>query len=584
MPSPRGRDVRRSRGRAPRLTIAAAALLALVAWPVASQAPAGQGAARGGDPYARGMQLEGADRPREAAAAYREALAADPAGVAALLGLERVYAQLGMTDSMLPVVERAIAVRPAEASLRTVQLRTLRALGDDARVRAAFERWRRDMPRDVAPFRELARLYLQDGNTAGADTLLRRAQAEMGSSRGVDMELAQLRAALGMWEPAAQAWRGAVDEQPWLERAATFSLTPTPAGAREAVGRTLLAPPVSVGARRIVAALRTEWGDPRAAWDALRVLRPDSAALAAWAEFATRAEEAQAWLVARDALLAVFAQNRSADVALRAASDALAGGDSRSALSLAGAIPDSGGAAMAALPVRLRALTALGRAEEAEALLAQMGTVLGAEARPRMARLVAWGWVRAGNLARARALLAGAGDDEDDPVYGWLALYEGDLRAARRLLKRQADALPDLVTALALLARVHADSAPAVGRAFLALARGDTASAIPAFEQAARETPDGAPLLLLTSARLRAARGDQPGAIALWRVIGADHAASPEAPEAELEWARALRRSGDAAGAVALLEHLILTFPQSALLPQARRELDLARASIPPSP
>jgi TolA-binding protein len=56
---------------------------------------------------------------------------------------------------------------------------------------------------------------------------------------------------------------------------------------------------------------------------------------------------------------------------------------------------------------------------------------------------------------------------------------------------------------------------------------------------------------------------------------------TPEAPQAELEWARALRRRGDHAGALAHLEHLILTYPQSALVPQARRELDLARAAVP---
>jgi hypothetical protein len=32
---------------------------------------------------------------------------------------------------------------------------------------------------------------------------------------------------------------------------------------------------------------------------------------------------------------------------------------------------------------------------------------------------------------------------------------------------------------------------------------------------------------------------------------------------------------------VARLEHLILTYPQSALIPQARRELELARNGIP---
>ena len=57
---------------------------------------------------------------------------------------------------------------------------------------------------------------------------------------------------------------------------------------------------------------------------------------------------------------------------------------------------------------------------------------------------------------------------------------------------------------------------------------------------------------------------------------------APEAAEADLEWARVLRRRGDTAGAIARLEHLILTYPQSALVPQARRELELPRGSVPP--
>ena len=43
-----------------------------------------------------------------------------------------------------------------------------------------------------------------------------------------------------------------------------------------------------------------------------------------------------------------------------------------------------------------------------------------------------------------------------------------------------------------------------------------------------------------------------------------------------------IRRSGDTSGAIAHLEHLILNAPESALLPQARRELDLVRGTVPP--
>ena len=59
---------------------------------------------------------------------------------------------------------------------------------------------------------------------------------------------------------------------------------------------------------------------------------------------------------------------------------------------------------------------------------------------------------------------------------------------------------------------------------------------------------------------------------------------TPEAPQAELEWARLLRKRADTAGATKHLEHMILTYPQSALVPQARRELELVKSAIPPTP
>ena len=64
------------------------------------------------DRYQRGLELEQAEKYREAAAAYRQALAAGPGNLGALLGLERVYAQLGWTDSLLPILDTAIAQRP----------------------------------------------------------------------------------------------------------------------------------------------------------------------------------------------------------------------------------------------------------------------------------------------------------------------------------------------------------------------------------------------------------------------------------------------------------------------------------------
>jgi uncharacterized protein HemY len=138
-----------------------------------------------------------------------------------------------------------------------------------------------------------------------------------------------------------------------------------------------------------------------------------------------------------------------------------------------------------------------------------------------------------------------------------------------------------LAQALAVIARTHGDVAPALGGAFLSLARGDSAAAARRFVQAAAEHPEAAPVILLAAARLDAARGDRASASTLWERIVTEFGDSPEAAESELEWARLLRSRGDAAGAVAHLEHLILAAPQSALLPQARRELDLAKRAVP---
>jgi tetratricopeptide (TPR) repeat protein len=129
---------------------------------------------------------------------------------------------------------------------------------------------------------------------------------------------------------------------------------------------------------------------------------------------------------------------------------------------------------------------------------------------------------------------------------------------------------------------VRADAAPQLGAAFLALAAGDSASSAQRFVESAEQHPEAAPVLLLAgSAHPRSAQRHKR-AIAVWQRIVEQHARAPEAAESELEWARALRRSGDTAGAIAHLEHLILNAPESALLPQARRELDLVRGTVPP--
>lgn len=540
--------------------------------------------AQGTDAYARGEALEQKSQFANAAAAYTEALARDPTQLPALLGLERMDAQLGRLEQFLPVVQRAIAAKPQLAPLREAQLRSLRALGQRAQLREAFERWRHDVPGDATPAREYSRILIADGDTHGADSVLRQAQKDVGTGRGFEYELAQLRAAMGLWELAAQSWRAAVDANAYLDQAATFSMVAAPTTARAGIVKALEAMPVKVSARRVLASLQLRWGSPRDGWESLRVLVPDSAAVVAWGEYATKAEEVEAWLVARDALAAAQSASPEPRALARAARDALRGGDAAGSLFLASLgerTLDSATAAATIVPVHVRALSQTGRVAEASTVMAAYARFLRPADRAPLDRVLAWGWIRTGDVAKARELLAHS-ESGDAEALGWLALYEGNLAAARKSLRPEVESTPEALSALAVLARTRADSAPVTGRAFLALARGDTAAAAAGFEQAAAELGDAAPLLLATAARLYASHRSESQAIALWAAIVEKSGDAPEAPEAELDWARALRHGRQNQAAIAHLEHLILAYPQSALLPQARRELELSRNGIAP--
>ncbi|HEY7234142.1 MAG TPA: hypothetical protein VH539_08320 [Gemmatimonadaceae bacterium] len=539
--------------------------------------------------FYKALELESAGKYKEAAPLFRTALNTSSA-VSALLGLERVYAELGWSDSLLAPLDTLIRRSPREAVYRSVQLRTLQSLGREDEIHVALDRWVRDVPGDPSPYREYARLLLQRGLTASADSVIRQARQALGSTNDLQLEIAQLRAAMGLWEESAQAWRLAFATSPYLEQAAIYALAPTPVGTRTAVRQVLLATPIDVTSRRALAGLEMGWGSPTDGWTALRDLPPDSASASAWTDFATRAEAEERWGLARDALVAALRWRRTPDVTLRAASAAVHAGDPATALSLlpldgpGSFVSDSARAARTTVPLQARALAMIGRPAAAERLVERFERFFTPGTRTVLTRAIALGWVRSGDMARARASLSSAGTEGDSSdAAGWLALYEGNLRTARVLLRTSTEATPELATALAIVARIHADSAPALGRAFLMLARNDSASAATAFVEAADRQPSGdvTSLLLATAAQLRSAMKDDAQATALWRRIVEQQSSTPEAPSAELEWARALRRHGDTAGAVARLEHLILTYPQSALVPQARRELDLARADIP---
>ncbi len=575
------------------------------------------------DPLGIALDAEEKGELKRAAAAYREVLfralqpgAGDGDRVdMSLLGLERVWTETGARDSILLVAQRVVLLRPADPVARGIQLRSLVGMGRDDEARSAFASWRRAAGNDGAPFREYSRLLLAAGRAQAADSVLNEASRLLGAAGMLAGEVAQLHVALGRWSAAAAAFRESLSSQPYLETAATYALQRAPSTVRDSIRTVLIADPVELLPRRLLSSLELTWGEPRRGWTALSPVRADDSTTAAWRSFGERVEYAQAWPVARDAWVAVFDRAGDLEAQQHAAQAALNAGDAAGALALvartgkpvATARPTKPGesakdaAAREAtlrvrslLPIEIAALGELGRAKDAQARLEANAAQLDDAARDAMARPLVAAWLRAGDLERARAAAKATDLSEDDETEGWLALYDGDLVTARKRLVRADTKRGELVDALGLLARTRATQSAGLGQAFLALAQRDSATAAARFVALADSLSDAAPALLSLASRIEArlavrsaGKAPTPAAVpakamALWDRIVKQHPKSPEAPEALLASARALRDAGQTPAAIQRFETLLVDYPESALLPQARRDLERLRGNIPP--
>ena len=525
---------------------------------------------------------------KRAAVAYRDVLQralvpgnSDGDKVAlALLGLERVWAELGMRDSIIPVAQRVVQLRPTDPVARTIQLRALVGIGRDDEARIAFTSWRRAAGNVGTPFREYARLLLQQGRAQAADSVLSEAGRLLGSGGALAGEVAQLHVALGRWNAAAVAFREALRDEPYLETAAMFALNRAPLPTRDSMRTVLLAEPALLAPRRLLSALEMSWGEPRRAWFALSSVKADDSTSSAWRAFGERAELAQSWPVARDAWSAVFEKRGDLEAQQRAAQAALNAGDANGALLLTSRKGQGTDVvrARALLPIEIAALGELGRAAEAQQRIEASGTLLDETARSAMTRPLVSAYLRAGDLARAKQAVKGTDLEDDDETAGWLALYDGDLAVARKRLVRAATQRGELVDALGILARTRVDQSPGLGAAFLALARRDSTGAAARFIALSDSVGPAAPALLSLAARM----SPKAGAMTLWDRIIVTWPKSPEAAEALLASGRALLAAGDKVGATTRFETLLVDYPSSALAPQARRELERMKGQVPP--
>jgi len=561
----------------------------------------------------QGFELERAGQYDQAAAIYLAALRADPTNLSALLGLERVLPPINRLGELLPAAQRAAAASPSNVALRGVLLRTYVALNEPDSGRAVALRWAAAAPGDEAPYREWA-MALEDAHRHGAarDVLL-LGRRTLGRPGAFGIELAELSQLAGDWEGAAREWAAALTDAPVQLPNAASALAEAPDAQRERIARLLTEGTPSTLTRRLAGELLLNWGQPLRAW---AVFEPSVATPSADAAFAARrfadlagarrtpdARRARALALARYADLAPEVGGAAARARADAARAFIEAGDRVAARAVlervaqdSNAPPDAQRLAQRAV---VEALIEGGQRNEAAQQLATNARLSPDDRASLRLRLVR-ARIAAGELDRADTELARDSSVEALALQGWIALYRGRLREAQRLFLAagpyagdQRDAV-DRTTMVALLQRVPDDSFPELGSALSLLAQGDSLRAVAALRLAAARLATGEsgggggggrPDLLLLAGRV-AARLDtlqQGTALALFDEVVSTGGQGAAAPAAELEWARLLERRAQTAEAIRHLEHLILTYPGSAVVPEARRELERAKGAIPRS-
>jgi hypothetical protein len=189
-----------------------------------------------------------------------------------------------------------------------------------------------------------------------------------------------------------------------------------------------------------------------------------------------------------------------------------------------------------------------------------------------------------GDLEGASAVLEGVEGPKSALQRGFLLLGSGDIERGRQALLQAAPGLPasaatDVIQLASLFGRLSPSGTALVAQAALLAQRGQGAAGavLVAKGVADLREADRAPVLA-EGARMAERVGLEPLAAELRERLLADHPDAPEAGEASLAFARYRARTPEGrTEAIRILEDLVTRSPDSAVVPDARRELERLR-------
>ena len=550
------------------------------------------------DPMARALAAERRNAFAEAATLFGAILAGKPADAGALFGMERVLRPLDRAAEMLALVQRALTVDSNAVGILQIAVRSYMAAGRPDLARRYTIRWADLTPDDPAPFQEWSAAAAEVRDRVTARAALDLGRQRLADPTALSPDLAQMLLQEGDFAGAAREWVSAVKGTPEFRSGAAMLLGQVPTVQRTAV-RTELMRDGAPESRQLLGLVELNWGNTVEGAALIRTALPEkpveAAALLELAIDALHGRDDRVTNLAKATMLEALAQRQAGAEAARTRLEAARayadGGAERDARRLLGAAstdplaPAATNEATAA--AMLGVLLAEGKPAEAEKVLQKLAPSLLIDERERETRRLAMAYARSGNFAHAEELMAADSSIAGLDLRGRLRLFAGDLVQATTLLKAagpyddEREHAVQRVTLLVMMQSAGADSSRNLGAALLSLERGDSAKAMQQLaDLALRLAPAGAAEAHLLAGQLALAARDTAVALRFLRL--ADDTLVPGvAPAARMLVARITAGSGRADEAKALLERLIVDYPESAVVPEARRFRDALRGAIP---
>ena len=517
-----------------------------------------------------------------------------PTSTGGIFALERVLRAQNRIREILPFAEKYVDIEPSSSGPRLLELRVLTELDEYDALQTAAEDWMDSGGSSAEPYREVGAVFARVFGPERALSVLRRGRNELGQPGLFAMEAGDLLKDLGRMEEAVLEWTALIGDE-----GASVSAVMRRVGEIEEDRETLVLPLLdrlrtspTTGARlRAGARIALEagaFGEARSLAESALVDLADRPRRGFLTALARQAQEVTATEVALWAY-EVLREGAGDNAEIRALDQritrvALATGDTVRALeaqqAIADDLPEGSTDRRQTLAEIIRLEIEWGRTDMRESLAAFAREFPDAPQLDELAVTLATLLDAEGDREGAQSLLAGVTGPRSALERGYLYLAAGEVTSGRGALQDALSGVSpgmatEVIALLDLLDRLQGESLAVLMRSAVLAHQGRTDGALSELEVAIDAVPhDGRPRLLAMGARI-ADGGRLPEKAADFRGrIIRDHPYSVEVPGATLGLARF--RGATPAGvdeAIRLLEDLILSQPNSAIVPTARREL-----------